>query len=127
MRSSRGCAAILERDYPGIRILGTFAPPFRQMTEAEDSALCREINSVRPDFLWVGIGAPKQEMWMSEHRDKLEKCVMIGVGAGFDYIAGTLEKAPAWMEKCCIEWLYRLYKEPKRLWRRLYPRRPSDF
>ena len=108
----------LERDYPGIRIVGMYSPPFRPLTEEEDRAVCEEINSLHPDFLWVGIGAPKQEMWMWKHREKIHNTVMLGVGAGFDFFAGTLDKAPAWMEKASLEWLYRLMKEPKRLWKR---------
>ena len=74
--------------------------------------------SLNPDFIWVGIGAPKQELWMFEHQNKINRGVMLGVGAGFDFFAGTLDKAPKWMEKACLEWLYRLFKEPKRLWKR---------
>ncbi len=108
----------LEQDYPGIRIIGMYSPPFRPLTEEEDAAIVKEINDLHPDFLWVGIGAPKQEMWMLNHQEKIHGCVMLGVGAGFNFFAGTLDKAPAWMEKCSLEWLYRLVKEPKRLWRR---------
>ena len=108
----------LEQEYRGIKISGMYSPPFRPLTEQEDNALCQEINALKPDFLWVGVGAPKQEMWISDHRGKIKHCIMLGVGAGFDFIAGTLEKAPAWMEKCSIEWLYRFCREPGRLWRR---------
>lgn len=108
----------LEGDYPGIKIVGMYSPPFRSLTKEEDKLICSEINSLKPDFLWVGIGAPKQEMWMWEHRTKIHNTVMMGVGAGFNFFAGTLDKAPAWMEKASLEWFYRLIKEPKRLWRR---------
>ena len=108
----------LEREYPGIHIAGMYSPPFRQLTEMEDKNVCDEINRLHPDFLWVGIGAPKQEMWMWEHRDRINRTVMLGVGAGFDFFAGTLAKAPSWMETAGVEWLFRLSKEPKRLWRR---------
>ncbi len=108
----------LEKRYPGIQIVGMYAPPFRPLTEEEDRSVCEEINRLHPDFLWVGIGAPKQEMWMWEHREKIHDTVMLGVGAGFDFFAGTLAKAPAWMEEAGLEWLFRLSKEPKRLWRR---------
>lgn len=108
----------LEKAYPGIQILGMYSPPFRPLTDEEDAAICREINELKPDFLWVGIGAPKQEMWMWKHQEKIHGTRMLGVGAGFNFFAGTLDKAPAWMEKAGIEWLFRLSKEPKRLWRR---------
>jgi len=108
----------LERDYPGIKIVGMYSPPFRPLTEEEDAKLCAEVNELHPDFLWVGIGAPKQEMWMKDHQEKIKGTVMLGVGAGFNFFAGTLDKAPEWMEKASLEWLFRLTKEPKRLWRR---------
>lgn len=110
--------ANLEKDYSGIKILGMYSPPFRPLTEDEDKLICEEINGLHPDFLWVGIGAPKQEMWMLEHQKKIHNTVMFGVGAGFDFFAGTLDKAPEWMEKASLEWLFRLIKEPRRLWRR---------
>lgn len=110
--------ANLERGYPGIQILGMYAPPFRLLTAEEDRRICAEINRLRPDFLWVGVGAPKQEKWMYAHRERIRGTVMLGVGAGFDYLAGTLDKAPHWMEEACLEWLFRLCREPKRLWRR---------
>ena len=108
----------LEHDYQGIRIVGMFSPPFRPLTAEEDKQVCNEINALTPDFVWVGIGAPKQELWMQNHREKISGAVMLGVGAGFDFFAGTLSKAPEWMEKASLEWLYRLCKEPKRLWKR---------
>lgn len=108
----------LERDYPGIQIVGMYSPPFRPLTEEEDKQICDEINSLHPDFLWIGIGAPKQEMWMWRHQEKIHGTVMLGVGAGYNFFAGTLEKAPEWMEKASLEWLFRLSKEPKRLWKR---------
>ncbi len=108
----------LERDFPGIKIVGMYSPPFRPLTDEEDNAICNEINELKPDFLWVGIGAPKQEMWMWKHQEKIHSTIMLGVGAGFNFFAGTLDKAPEWMEKASLEWLYRLLKEPKRLWRR---------
>lgn len=110
--------ANLIREYPGIRIVGMYSPPFRPLTEDEDKTVCREINHLHPDLVWVGIGAPKQEIWMWNHQKELKGCVMLGVGAGFDFFAGTLDKAPEWMEKAGLEWFYRLMKEPKRLWRR---------
>lgn len=108
----------IESAYPGIRILGMYSPPFRPLMEDEDTAICKEVNMLKPDFLWVGIGAPKQEIWMWKHQEKIHGTRMLGVGAGFDFFAGTLDKAPEWMENAGIEWLFRLTREPKRLWRR---------
>lgn len=84
---------------------------------AEDEKIIREINAANPDFLWVDLGAPKQEIWMAEHKDKI-LAVMIGVGAGFDFHAGTVKRVPVWMQRCGLEWLYRLFQDPKRLWKR---------
>lgn len=108
----------LEKEYPGIQILGMYSPPFRPLTDEEDTAICEEINRLKPDFLWVGIGAPKQEMWMWKHQSTIRGTRMLGVGAGFNFFAGTLDKAPAWMENIGIEWIFRLAKEPNRLWKR---------
>lgn len=109
--------AAIERDYPDARIAGMYAPPFRALDALEDEAAVSMINSAEPDFIWVGLGAPKQEQWMYGHRGRL--CgVCIGVGAGFDYLAGNIKRAPKIMQKLCLEWLYRLLQDPKRLWRR---------
>jgi N-acetylglucosaminyldiphosphoundecaprenol N-acetyl-beta-D-mannosaminyltransferase len=108
----------LEAKFPGIQIAGMYSPPFRTLTESEDEYVCREINDLSPDFVWVGIGAPKQEIWMQDHREKIPGTVMLGVGAGFDFYAGTLKKSPKWLESIGLEWLFRLTREPKRLWKR---------
>lgn len=100
--------------YPGIQIAGMYSPPFHPMTEEEDNAVVERINETEPDFVWVGLGAPKQEKWMAEHQGKVNG-LMIGVGAGFDYYAGNIERAPKWMQKHNLEWLYRLLQEPTRL------------
>lgn len=110
--------ANLEKQFPGIKIVGMYSPPFKSLTEEEDKRICEEINKLKPDFLWVGIGAPKQEMWMWMHQAKIYNTVMLGVGAGFNFFAGTLDKAPKWIERASLEWFYRLVKEPKRLWKR---------
>lgn len=107
----------LEKDYPGIRIVGMYSPPFRPMTEDEDMEIVSAINEVSPDFLWVGLGAPKQEKWMAAHQGKV-KGLMVGIGAAFDYYAGNIERAPEWMQKSNLEWVYRLIQDPKRLFKR---------
>ncbi len=103
--------------YPKLQITGMYAPPFRQLTSEEDEKIVQKINESQADFLWVGLGAPKQEIWMAEHKNGIQ-AVMIGVGAGFDFHAGTVKRAPVWMQKCGLEWFYRLLKDPKRLWKR---------
>ena len=107
----------LERDYPGLRIAGMYSPPFRMLTDEEDNDVVEKINEAHPEFLWVGLGAPKQERWMADHQGKVEG-FMVGVGAGFDYFAGNIERAPQWMQKSNMEWFYRLLQDPKRLFYR---------
>ena len=109
-------SVILEK-YPGIQIVGMISPPFRELTAKEDQEYIDMINASMPDFLWVGLGAPKQEYWMAEHRGKI-KGFMVGVGAGFDYLAGNIKRAPQWMQNHNLEWLYRLIQDPKRLFKR---------
>ena len=96
-----------------------YSPPFRPMTEDEDKAIVERINETEPDFVWVGLGAPKQEKWMAAHQGRV-KGLMVGVGAGFDYYAGNIERAPEWMQKRNLEWVYRLIQDPKRLFGRYW-------
>lgn len=109
----------LKTKYPGLQIVGMYSPPFRPMTEVEDDSIIRTINEANADFLWVGLGAPKQERWMAEHQGKV-KGLMVGVGAAFDYLAGNIKRAPKWMQKCNLEWLYRLMQDPRRLFKRYF-------
>lgn len=109
----------LKSKYNGIQIVGMYSPPFRPITEKEDKVIIERINETNPDFVWVGLGAPKQEKWMAEHQGKING-LMIGVGAGFDYYAGNIERAPEWMQKHNLEWLYRLMQDPKRLFKRYW-------
>ena len=110
---------ILKEKYPHIQIAGMVSPPFRPLTDEEDATEIQKMNDSGADIIWVGLGAPKQETWMYEHRGKVN-AVMIGVGAGFDYHAGTIKRAPAWMQKASLEWLYRLLQDPKRLFGRYF-------
>ena len=107
----------LGEQYPGICIVGAYSPPFRPLTEEEDREIVAAINAASPDFLWVGLGAPKQENWMAAHQGAV-KGLMVGVGAGFDYHAGNIRRAPEWMQRHNLEWLYRLMQEPRRLFKR---------
>lgn len=109
--------SVLEETYPGIQIAGMYSPPFRPMTDDEDKAIVERINETEPDFIWVGLGAPKQEKWMASHQGKVNG-LMVGVGAGFDYYAGNIKRAPEWMQKSNMEWCYRLIQDPKRLFSR---------
>lgn len=110
--------AKLRERYPGIEIAGTHAPGLLKIKEVESAEVLAKINQARPDVLWVGLGSPKQDFWMSIHRDKLDMSVMVGVGAAFDFLSGVKAKAPRWMQRSGLEWLFRLCSEPRRLWRR---------
>ena len=109
----------LEREYPGLQIAGMYSPPFRPMTEEEDKSIVERINDTKPDFVWVGLGAPKQEKWMAIHQGRVEG-LMVGVGAGFDYYAGNIDRAPEWMQKRNLEWIFRLIQDPRRLFNRYW-------
>lgn len=112
---------ILQRDLPkrfsGLRIGGAISPPFRPLTPEEDAEVVSQINASGAGTVWVSLGCPKQEKWMADHRGKIN-AVMIGVGAAFDYHAGTIKRAPIWMQRNGLEWLHRLCSEPGRLWKR---------
>lgn len=110
---------ILKYDYPGIQIAGMYSPPFRPITENENKTIVKHINETNPDFVWVGLGAPKQEIWMAEHQGKING-FMVGVGAGFDYFAGYIDRAPEWMQNHNLEWMYRLMQDPRRLFSRYW-------
>ncbi|WP_328322335.1 WecB/TagA/CpsF family glycosyltransferase [Kribbella sp. NBC_00382] len=104
--------------HPGLKVAGVYSPPYRALTAEEDDEIVARLNEANPDIIWVGLGAPKQERWMAEHRDRLDAAILIGVGAAFDFHTGRLDRAPDWMQRAGLEWSYRLYKEPRRLWRR---------
>jgi N-acetylglucosaminyldiphosphoundecaprenol N-acetyl-beta-D-mannosaminyltransferase len=108
----------LRTRYPGLNIVGGYAPPFRALTAEEEDFVLDEINRSQADVVWVGIGVPKQEKWMAAMRGRLRAPVLVGVGAAFDFHAGLVSQAPRWMQSMGLEWAYRLLQEPGRLWRR---------
>jgi N-acetylglucosaminyldiphosphoundecaprenol N-acetyl-beta-D-mannosaminyltransferase len=110
--------ARLTSQYPGLDVVGTCSPPFRALTPREDVEIVDHITRACPDVVWVGLSTPKQERWMAEHVERLPGTVLIGVGAAFDFHAGTKRQAPRWMRRTGLEWLFRLLSEPRRLWRR---------
>lgn len=105
----------LRQRYPAITIAGYSSPPFRALTDEEDAAVVAEINATRPDYVWIGLGMPKQEKWMASHVGRVEAAALLGVGAAFDFAAGTKPRAPDWMQRFALEWLFRLLCEPRRL------------
>lgn len=109
----------LREKYPHLKIKGLYSPPFRPLTKDEDEEIIKKINATSADIVWIGLGAPKQEQWMFEHQGKINS-LMIGVGAGFDYFAENIKRAPHWMQRLNLEWLYRLIQDPKRLFKRYF-------
>lgn len=103
--------------FPNLKIAGAFSPPFRTLTPEEDEAVVAKINASGAGVVWVSLGCPKQELWMAAHRGRIN-AVMVGVGAAFDYHAGTIKRAPKWLQNNGLEWSYRLVSEPRRLWKR---------
>ena len=114
--SSKLNAALTQRS-PGIQIVGEETPPFRELTALELDEVAARVNATRAQILWVGLSTPKQEALMMKLKGKVT-ATMIGVGAAFDFISGELPRAPKWMQRSGLEWLYRLLREPRRLWRR---------
>lgn len=104
--------------FPGARIVGTYSPPFRNLSADEENEIVSIVNRARPDVIWVGLGAPKQEYWMAEHWRRFKPALLMGVGAAFDFHAGQIARAPEWMKGLSLEWLFRLKQEPRRLWKR---------
>ncbi len=113
-------ANVLKRKFPSIDIAGTYSPPFRSLSAEEDEEASALIRESQPDIVWVGLGTPKQERWMASHVNRLNGAVLIGVGAAFDFHAGTIKQAPRWLQRSGFEWLFRLIVEPRRLWRRYF-------
>jgi N-acetylglucosaminyldiphosphoundecaprenol N-acetyl-beta-D-mannosaminyltransferase len=114
---------ILDRRYPGVRVVCRIAPPFRPLTPEEDEAVIEEILSSGARILFVGIGCPKQERWMEAHKERIP-AVMLGVGAAFDFHTGRVRQAPGWIQVAGLEWLFRLLMDPRRLWKRYVRHNP---
>jgi N-acetylglucosaminyldiphosphoundecaprenol N-acetyl-beta-D-mannosaminyltransferase len=111
--------------FPLLQIAGCYSPPFRPLTPDEEDGVVRRINESKADIVWVGLSTPKQERWMAQLRPRLDAPVLLGVGAAFDFNAGLLPQAPRWLQRGCLEWLFRLMQEPRRLWRRYLVNNPG--
>lgn len=111
-------SALLKQVSPRLNVAGTFSPPFRELTPEEDDAICRTIIASGANIVWVGLGSPKQDVWIARHRLKLPGCILIASGATFDMFSGRIRQAPAWIRKAGMEWLFRLFQDPVRLWKR---------
>jgi N-acetylglucosaminyldiphosphoundecaprenol N-acetyl-beta-D-mannosaminyltransferase len=110
--------ASMEQRFPGVRVVGTYCPPFRPLNEEEQRALAADVAEKKPDLFWVGLSTPKQERFMAEYLPRLDTSVMFGVGAAFDFHTGRMKEAPRWMMRNGLQWLHRLCSDPKRLWKR---------
>jgi N-acetylglucosaminyldiphosphoundecaprenol N-acetyl-beta-D-mannosaminyltransferase len=110
--------ARVAEQYAGIEVCGAYSPPFGPELFERIDEICERVNAARPDLVWVGLGAPKQELWMRHARPLLEAPLVLGVGAVFDFVAGTKRRAPQVMQRLGLEWMHRLVSEPRRLWRR---------
>ena len=118
------CAAA-ERLAPGVQVVGRYAPPYRPMTDAEEDDVIAAIRSSGANIVWVGLGMPKQELWMHRVHRRLPGVSLMGVGAAFDLLSGTVPQAPDWIQDRGLEWAYRLWREPRRLWRRYLVNNPA--
>jgi N-acetylglucosaminyldiphosphoundecaprenol N-acetyl-beta-D-mannosaminyltransferase len=114
----------LQARFPKLEVAGTFTPPFRPLRADEEKQLVEMVRVAQPDIFWVGLSTPKQESFMAEFLPKLDATLMIGVGAAFDFHAGCVKQAPRWMQRSGLEWCYRLYCEPRRLWKRYLRNNP---
>ena len=114
----------LVEKFPGLKVVGTYTPPFRALNADEEAELIRTVAMLKPDMIWVGLSTPKQERFMAQYGLKLDATLMFGVGAAFDFHAGRVRQAPRWMQRSGLEWLFRLCCEPKRLWKRYLKNNP---
>jgi N-acetylglucosaminyldiphosphoundecaprenol N-acetyl-beta-D-mannosaminyltransferase len=117
--------AELTRRFPGLQIVGTYTPPFRPLNSDEENDLRSQLETSQADVLWCGLSTPKQERFISSYYDRMPVKLMVGVGAAFDLLSGNLDEAPDWMKRSGLQWLYRLIKEPRRLWRRYLLNNPK--
>jgi N-acetylglucosaminyldiphosphoundecaprenol N-acetyl-beta-D-mannosaminyltransferase len=115
---ARQLADRLTERFPGLQVVGVESPPFRPLTSDERQAMLDRLNAARPDFVWVGLGTPKQDLWLAEHRDQLDAPAIMAVGAAFDIVGGFRPRAPYAMQRSGLEWLFRFFQEPRRLAKR---------
>lgn len=110
--------AVMTKRFPGLRVAGTFTPPFGSLSSQEETQLSELVAKSKPDIFWVGLSTPKQERFMAEYNQKIQTRIMVGVGAAFDLHTGSFKDAPYWMKQAGLQWLHRLAQDPRRLWKR---------
>ena len=115
---------VMEKRFPGVKIVGTFTPPFRPLSEKEEKDFILDVKRKKPDIIWVGLSTPKQEVFMYEYLPRLDTKIMIGVGAAFDFHTGRVRQAPRWIQRIGMEWFFRILMEPRRLWKRYAKNNP---
>jgi N-acetylglucosaminyldiphosphoundecaprenol N-acetyl-beta-D-mannosaminyltransferase len=115
----------MQQRFPGLKVAGTYCPPFRELTLDEEQMMISHLNASEADIVWVGLGSPKQDLWMAKYRASLKPALLVGVGAAFDFFTGRQPQAPRWMQHSGLEWLFRLASEPRRLWRRYLINNPK--
>jgi N-acetylglucosaminyldiphosphoundecaprenol N-acetyl-beta-D-mannosaminyltransferase len=115
----------LRQRFPGLRIVGTYTPPFRPLSAVEEQQLAQRLEALQPDFMWIGLSTPKQEQFMAKYAGRFAAKVMLGVGAAFDMHSGRTKQAPRWMQRAGLEWMFRLLNEPRRLFKRYATNNPA--
>jgi N-acetylglucosaminyldiphosphoundecaprenol N-acetyl-beta-D-mannosaminyltransferase len=115
----------LQRRFPGLRVVGTYTPPFRNLNAEEEDDVLTQVRTSRPHILWVGLSTPKQERFMAQYIDRLDVPLLVGVGAAFDYHTGRIRDCPHWMKRAGLQWLHRLLQDPRRLWKRYLRNNPA--
>lgn len=115
----------LQKKFPGLQIVGTYTPPFRDLTPEEEQQFLVQVHKSKPDILWVGLSTPKQERFMAQYLDRLQVPLLVGVGAAFDYLTGRIRDCPEWMKRAGMQWLHRLMQDPRRLWKRYLRNNPA--
>jgi len=117
--------AILNRRFPNVCIVGAETPPFRELSVAEEASLTKQIHALQPDIVWIGLGCPRQELFMQRYAKLFNVSVMVGVGAAFDYHTGRIRDSPDWVKRAGLQWFHRLIQDPRRLWKRYLRNNPA--
>lgn len=124
-RVAQALKIALEKRFPGLKIVGTFTPPFRSLTHEEETDFLNDVRHAKPDIVWIGLSTPKQELFMADYLERLGVPLLVGVGAAFDFHTSRIDDAPAWIKRAGLQWLHRLLQDPGRLWKRYLLNNPA--